>query len=108
KNEVFVDTKTYLSSRRLCNHQISRGPLESRKLWRNVTFYLKEKRVDDATEEKHKLEQRQRDEAKERKEQGKKWETQFFHEVGEHWVYHNPLVKRLKNKTPQTQRKRPA
>lgn len=41
-----------------------------------MTFYLKEKRVDEATDEKHKLEQRQRDEAKERKDLGKKWETQ--------------------------------
>ncbi|KAI8774263.1 oxysterol-binding protein-related protein 9 isoform X1 [Biomphalaria glabrata] len=108
KNEVFVDTKTLPIIKKIVQPPDQQGPLESRKLWRNVTFYLKEKRVDDATEEKHKLEQRQRDEAKERKEQGKKWETQFFHEVGEHWVYHNPLVKRLKNKTPQTQRKRPA
>lgn len=40
-----------------------------------MTYNLKEKNVDAATEEKRKLEQRQRDEAKERKETGRKWET---------------------------------
>ena len=40
-----------------------------------MTKYLKVKDVENATESKRFLEQRQRDEAKERKEQGKKWET---------------------------------
>ena len=45
------------------------------RLWEHVTYHLKNKNVEQATEEKHKLEQRQREEAKDRKEQGAKWET---------------------------------
>ncbi|XP_059151876.1 oxysterol-binding protein-related protein 9-like isoform X2 [Physella acuta] len=102
KNESFVDTKSLPIIKKIVRPREQQEELESRKLWSNVTFYLKEKRVDEATDEKHKLEQRQRDEAKERKDLGKKWETQYFHEVGEHWVYRNPLIRRLKSKPTQT------
>ena len=44
------------------------------RLWYEVTKNLYEKNVEAATEGKRFLEQRQRDEAKERKEKGKKWE----------------------------------
>ncbi|XP_035825242.1 oxysterol-binding protein-related protein 9 isoform X2 [Aplysia californica] len=107
KNEVFVDTKTQPIIKKIVKPPEQQDEFESRKLWRKVTLNLKEKNVDAATEEKRRLEQRQRDEAKERKEQGAKWETKFFHEVGEHWVYDNPLVKRVKKKTPLMSRKEP-
>ncbi|BFZ16457.1 hypothetical protein BsWGS_19495 [Bradybaena similaris] len=107
KNEVFVDTKSMPIMKKIVRPPEFQDEFESRKLWRQVTFYLKEKNVDKATEEKHKLEQRQRDEAKDRKDQGTSWETKFFHEVGEHWVYYNPLVKRLVKKSPLPHRKKP-
>ena len=55
------------------------------RLWRKVTQNLKDKNVDAATEEKHKLEQRQRDEAKERKERGVKWETKVCR-ISQNWA----------------------
>ena len=45
------------------------------RLWRDVTYNLKDNNVEKATEGKHALEQRQREEAKERKEAGTNWET---------------------------------
>ena len=45
------------------------------RLWKDVTYHLKNRNVEEATAAKHRLEQRQREEAKERKELGMKWET---------------------------------
>ena len=52
--------------------------------------------VEKATTFKSRLEQRQRDEAKERAENGETWKTKAFHENGEHWVYNHPLPGRSK------------
>lgn len=48
---------------------------ESRKLWKEVTAGLRFNEIDKATNAKQALEQKQRDEAKERKESGKDWQT---------------------------------
>ena len=48
------------------------------RLWENVTTNLREGNVEKATEYKQRLEQRQRDEAKERKEKGQKVETKVL------------------------------
>ena len=45
------------------------------RLWQDVTYNLTHGNIDAATAAKHKLEQRQREEAKERKEAGAKWVT---------------------------------
>jgi hypothetical protein len=85
-------------------------------LWKDVTYYLKSKQLDKATESKSFLEQRQREGAKERAEKSIKWQTkvtqtkqnslplnlldfvfQYFAESGEQkWSYENKLQKRLK------------
>lgn len=44
-------------------------------LWKDVTFYLKAKQMNKATSAKTLLEQRQREEAKERAEKSLKWQT---------------------------------
>lgn len=51
---------------------------ESRKLWKEVTAGLKFNDIDKATNAKFALEQKQRDEAKERKEQETEWETKVI------------------------------
>lgn len=48
---------------------------ESRKLWKEVTVGLRFNDIDKATNAKFALEQKQRDEAKERKERNEDWET---------------------------------
>jgi hypothetical protein len=44
-------------------------------MWRDVTLNLKLKDIDMATEAKHYLEEKQRGEARERKENERQWET---------------------------------
>ncbi|XP_022657638.1 oxysterol-binding protein-related protein 9-like isoform X2 [Varroa destructor] len=68
---------------------------ESRRLWMNVTYNLREGNVDRATEHKSFLEQRQRDEARQRSESGRPWRQRLFSEKGDNWVYRNSLEKRL-------------
>ncbi|KAK7100042.1 oxysterol-binding protein-related protein 9-like isoform X2 [Littorina saxatilis] len=94
-NETFVDTKRLPVHKKLVRPLDQQEEFESRRLWKDVTFHLKNKNVEKATDGKHVLEQRQREEAKQRQDAGTNWETKFFHEVGEHWVFDKPLIKRL-------------
>lgn len=48
---------------------------ESRRLWKEVTAGLKFNEIDRATNAKQALEQKQRDQAKERKDSGQEWQT---------------------------------
>ncbi|XP_052775129.1 oxysterol-binding protein-related protein 9-like [Mya arenaria] len=96
-NEAFIDTKKMPIIRKQVRPRELQGAFESRKLWEEVTMNLRAGNVEKATEHKQFLEQRQREEAKDRKDKGLNVETKHFHEEGEHWVYDRPLVKRLKS-----------
>ncbi|KAM6936663.1 oxysterol-binding protein-related protein 10-like [Lycodopsis pacificus] len=69
------------------------GPYESRRLWQHVTASLKAGNMDAATEYKHRLEERQRREGKQRAATKTPWKPKYFIKEGEGWVYHNPLWK---------------
>ncbi|XP_031724470.1 oxysterol-binding protein-related protein 10-like [Anarrhichthys ocellatus] len=69
------------------------GPYESRRLWQHVTASLKTGNMDAATEHKHRLEERQRREGKQRAATKTPWKPKYFIKEGEGWVYHNPLWK---------------
>uniref|UniRef100_A0AAQ4PA84 Oxysterol-binding protein n=1 Tax=Gasterosteus aculeatus aculeatus TaxID=481459 RepID=A0AAQ4PA84_GASAC len=69
------------------------GPYESRRLWQHVTASLKSGNMDAATEHKHRLEERQRKEGKQRAATKTPWKPKYFIKEGEGWVYHNPLWK---------------
>ncbi|KAK9513273.1 hypothetical protein VZT92_026819 [Zoarces viviparus] len=69
------------------------GPYESRRLWQHVTASLKAGNMDAATEHKHRLEERQRREGKQRAATKTPWKPKYFIKEGEGWVYHNPLWK---------------
>ncbi|CAL8247879.1 unnamed protein product [Lota lota] len=66
---------------------------ESRRLWQHVTASLKTGNMEDATEHKHRLEERQRSEGKQRAAAKTPWKPKYFVKEGEGWVYHNPLWK---------------
>nr|XP_023024063.1 oxysterol-binding protein-related protein 9 [Leptinotarsa decemlineata] len=69
---------------------------ESRRLWKEVTAGLKFNEIDRATNAKQTLEQKQRDEAKERKESGNEWQTRLFTKMNEDvYLYKKPLHQRL-------------
>lgn len=70
---------------------------ESRRLWRHVTAALYRNKINIATSAKRWIEQRQRDEAKQRR---GKWSCQYFDEEKcadgpSAWKYKYPLDRRL-------------
>ncbi|XP_051263248.1 oxysterol-binding protein-related protein 10-like isoform X2 [Dicentrarchus labrax] len=69
------------------------GQYESRRLWQHVTASLKAGNIDTATEHKHRLEERQRSEGKQREATKTPWKPKYFIKEGDGWVYHNPLWK---------------
>ncbi|KAG8132401.1 hypothetical protein E2320_010258 [Naja naja] len=90
ENVVFIDTKKMPIIKKKV-----RKLEDQEDLWKDVTYNLKIRDIEAATEAKHRLEERQRAEAKARKEKEIPWETKLFHEDGEYWVYDEPLLKRL-------------
>ena len=68
------------------------------RLWREVTYGLKVNSIEAATAAKFALEQRQREEAAQRKEAGVKWDTKLFHQIGENWFFNEPLPKRIRDR----------
>ncbi|XP_076158294.1 oxysterol-binding protein-related protein 10 [Alosa pseudoharengus] len=69
------------------------GRTESRRLWQHVTTALKEGNIDAATEHKHRLEERQRGEERQRAANNMPWKPKYFMKEGDGWVYLNPLWK---------------
>lgn len=51
---------------------------DSRRLWKHVTKSLKDGNIDEATEHKHRLEERQRGEEKQRAADNKPWKPKYF------------------------------
>uniref|UniRef100_A0A8C9TVM5 Oxysterol-binding protein n=1 Tax=Scleropages formosus TaxID=113540 RepID=A0A8C9TVM5_SCLFO len=95
ETSVFIDTKKMGIIKKKVRKLEDQLDYESRRLWKDVTLNLKLKDIDAATDAKHQLEERQRAEARERKEKEVQWETRLFHEDGECWVYDEPLLKRM-------------
>ncbi|POI32006.1 hypothetical protein CIB84_004243, partial [Bambusicola thoracicus] len=95
ENNVFIDTKKMPIIKKKVRKLEDQEDFESRCLWKDVTYNLKIRDIDAATAAKHALEERQRAEARARKENETPWETRLFHEDGECWVYDEPLLKRL-------------
>ncbi|KAK3539988.1 hypothetical protein QTP70_019636, partial [Hemibagrus guttatus] len=95
ENSVFIDTRKLSIIKKKVRKLEDQLEYESRQLWKDVTLNLKLKDIDAATDAKHRLEEKQRAEARERKEQEIQWETRLFHEDGECWVYDEPLLKRV-------------
>ena len=80
KSEPFVDTKTLPVIKKQVKPINEQEDYESRKLWKHVTLALKKQNVDEATEAKYQIEQRQRELVKEREQLASKWQNRvsFF------------------------------
>lgn len=98
RTETFVDVNRISVVKKKVRPVAEQAENESRRLWKEVTSGLRFKDIDRATTAKFALEQKQRDEAKDRKEKGIKWETMLFQEAGDNWVYKNPLITRISPK----------
>lgn len=66
---------------------------ESRRLWRDVTLSLLGNDIDKATAAKHRLEERQREEGRERAAQGTSWIPSYFVAEEDSWIYKKSLSK---------------
>ncbi|XP_060241092.1 oxysterol-binding protein-related protein 10 isoform X3 [Meriones unguiculatus] len=69
------------------------GPMESRNLWQEVTHYLRLGDIEAATEQKRRLEDKQRMEERKRETLRTPWRPKYFIPEGDGWVYFNPLWK---------------
>ncbi|KAH9413390.1 Oxysterol-binding protein- protein 9 [Dermatophagoides pteronyssinus] len=94
KSEPFVDTKTLPVIKKQVKPINEQEDYESRKLWKHVTLALKKQNVDEATEAKYQIEQRQRELVKEREQLASKWQNRMFHNIGEKWIFNEPLTNR--------------
>lgn len=73
--EEFVDVHKLKIVKKVVRPISQQFENESRKLWKDVTAGLKYNDIEKATQAKADLEQKQRDEAKDRKQSSAEWET---------------------------------
>ncbi|XP_053689363.1 oxysterol-binding protein-related protein 9 isoform X2 [Sabethes cyaneus] len=95
KFETFVDVNSIPIFKKKVRPVAEQSDMESRKVWKEVTAGLKMNDIDKATNAKFQVEQKQRVEARERKETSGEWENKYFKAVGDSWIYNNPLLHRL-------------
>ena len=95
--KTFIDTtktpihRPFVRNLNLCKDN------ESRKLWKNVSYALRNNLVDLATDEKLKLEAKQRADKADRERNKLDWETKLFERREDDiWVFKNGLVNRMK------------
>ncbi|KAM7384489.1 hypothetical protein PAMA_011712 [Pampus argenteus] len=88
-----IDTTKLPVTRKKLRPVGNQGRTESRRLWQHVTKSLKEGNIDEATEHKHRLEERQRGDEKQRAADNKPWTPKYFTKEGEGWIYNSPLWK---------------
>ncbi|XP_055611984.1 oxysterol-binding protein-related protein 9 isoform X1 [Uranotaenia lowii] len=95
KFETFVNVNSIPIFKKQVRPVSEQSDNESRRVWKDVTTGLKMNDIDKATTAKFQVEQKQREEARERKETSGEWENKYFKAIGESWVYNNPLLHRL-------------
>ncbi|CAN9504082.1 unnamed protein product [Ophioblennius macclurei] len=88
-----IDTAKLPVTRKKLRPVEKQGRTESRRLWQHVTKSLKEGNIDGATEHKHRLEECQRGEERQRATDNKLWTPKYFTKEGDGWIYNNPLWK---------------
>ncbi|XP_034455061.1 oxysterol-binding protein-related protein 10 isoform X1 [Hippoglossus hippoglossus] len=88
-----IDTAKLPVTRKKLRPVEQQGRKESRLLWQHVTKSLKEGNIDEATEHKHRLEERQRGEERKRAADNKPWTPKYFTKEGDGWIYNNSLWK---------------
>ena len=87
EKQIYVDTTNLPVIKKHVRLIRSQETYESRNVWKEVTRALKLHDVASATAAKSFIEQRQRDQLKERMEKGIKWKTRYFEAVDEGWKY---------------------
>uniref|UniRef100_A0A3Q3GZ77 Oxysterol-binding protein n=1 Tax=Labrus bergylta TaxID=56723 RepID=A0A3Q3GZ77_9LABR len=86
-----IDTTKLPVTRKKLRPVDRQSRMESRRLWQHVTKSLKEGNMDEATEHKHRLEERQRGEERQRAADNKPWTPKYFTKEGDGWTYNSPM-----------------
>ncbi|XP_043483111.1 oxysterol-binding protein-related protein 9 [Leptopilina heterotoma] len=103
RSEIFADVRELKAEKKQVKPMCEQEDCESRKIWREVTMGLRINDMDKATAAKSSIEQKQRDEARIRKENNIMWQTKLFKETKDGgYAYVNPLEERLKVKTDES------
>lgn len=95
KMDVFVDVNSIPIFKKNVRPIAEQSDSESRKIWMEVTAGLRLNDIERATNAKSQVEQKQREEAKVRKDTNGDWDTKHFKPVGDAWIYTNSLSQRL-------------
>lgn len=94
--EEFIDVQKLKIVKKQVRPISQQSENESRRLWKEVTAGLKYNDIEKATQAKADLEQKQREEAKERKANNVNWETKLFSKTSdENWLFLKPLQNRM-------------
>jgi hypothetical protein len=96
EQEVFVDTINTPTVKKKLQKLSAQDPGESRRRWQRVTEALFSRDIEEATDAKHELEEKQRADARQRQESGAEWKQQLFHLEGDTWIYNTPLSSRTR------------
>ncbi|CAL8088465.1 unnamed protein product [Calicophoron daubneyi] len=100
QSELFIDTRSTPTVRKQVLPRSKQSENESRRLWEQVTYNLKAENIDAATDAKCRLEQKQRDLARQRQEAKVTWIPEHFRGEGDNWIYRSPLVQRMSSVSP--------
>jgi len=96
-SDCFVDTKSLPLVKKHTFPLGSQTEMESRRLWREVTWCLKNRVVEGATAFKTALEEKQREGERMRQEREIKWTPKYFKEQPDgSYIYCSPLERRLR------------
>ncbi|KAL7073104.1 hypothetical protein ACQ4LE_007906 [Meloidogyne hapla] len=96
KDKLFVDTRAKPDVVKECVPVMQQEEKESRRLWRHVTAALFHNNLEVATEAKHLVEQKQRDERTQREKKKTVWQTRYFEKGSDEysWCYKEQLNQR--------------
>ncbi|XP_015599080.1 oxysterol-binding protein-related protein 9 isoform X2 [Cephus cinctus] len=104
RTEDFADVREMRIEKKLVKSISEQEEYESRKVWREVTVGLRINDMDKATAAKCSIEQKQRDEARIRKDNNITWQTKLFKETKDGgWTYIKPLADRLHTTSEETE-----
>lgn len=92
---VFIDTQNIPIYRKYVRRMEKQQNHESRKMWSRVTNALATNNIDEASDGKNALEEKQRADRGHREENGITWENKLFTKVDDLWIFKNSLSKRL-------------
>ena len=93
--QVFIDSKSVIKYKKQVRKVTDQEENESRKIWQDVTYYLRNKECELANKAKNQVEQKQREEAKSRKENNIEYKAKYFHFNDNQWLFNEPLRKRI-------------